>query len=386
MKTNRLLDQYPRAGFVLAGLFLASLFASSVFAQDPIDAAVNALRKAGASGAGFDDAIPAAERLRQLPAEQLPRLLDGVADVNPIAGNWFRGVVFDVARGPTAPSVEMLSGYAMNKSNNATGRGLAMELIRKQDAELSEELIAKCLHDPSLPLREMAVEQAIGNAEALSRQQNTSAAIDLYRESLVAARHPRQLSRIVDALAELGQEVSTADAFALVKPWKSIAPFDNVGGVGFDAVFTPESEFAANGQVDLSAKHEGKDGVVQWQSIDASDDAGVVNLASAYNKEKGAVAYLVTEFESSQARPVEVRLGCINANKVWVNGKEVMATEVYHSGSMLDQYIAKCELKKGTNRVLLKICQNEQTESWAQDWQFQFRLTDLTGKGLRSGQ
>jgi hypothetical protein len=81
-----------------------------------------------------------------------------------------------------------------------------------------------------------------------------------------------------------------------------------------------------------------------------------------------------------------VRLGCINANKVWVNGKEVMATEVYHSGSMLDQYIAKCELKKGTNRVLLKICQNEQTESWAQDWQFQFRLTDLTGKGLRSGQ
>jgi hypothetical protein len=290
MKTNRLLDQYPRAGFVLAGLFLASLFASSVFAQDPIDAAVNALRKAGASGAGFDDAIPAAERLRQLPAEQLPRLLDGVADVNPIAGNWFRGVVFDVARGPTAPSVEMLSGYAMNKSNNATGRGLAMELIRKQDAELSEELIAKCLHDPSLPLREMAVEQAIGNAEALSRQQNTSAAIDLYRESLVAARHPRQLSRIVDALAELGQEVSTADAFALVKPWKSIAPFDNVGGVGFDAVFTPESEFAANGQVDLSAKHEGKDGVVQWQSIDASDDAGVVNLASAYNKEKGAVA------------------------------------------------------------------------------------------------
>jgi hypothetical protein len=386
MKTNRLLDQYPRAGFVLAGLFLASLFASSVFAQDPIDAAVNALRKAGASGAGFDDAIPAAERLRQLPAEQLPRLLDGVADVNPIAGNWFRGVVFDVARGPTAPSVEMLSGYAMNKSNNATGRGLAMELIRKQDAELSEELIAKCLHDPSLPLREMAVEQAIGNAEALSRQQNTSAAIDLYRESLVAARHPRQLSRIVDALAELGQEVSTADAFALVKPWKSIAPFDNGGGVGFDAVFTPESEFAANGQVDLSAKHEGKDGVVQWQSIDASDDAGVVNLASAYNKEKGAVAYLVTEFESSQARPVEVRLGCINANKVWVNGKEVMATEVYHSGSMLDQYIAKCELKKGTNRVLLKICQNEQTESWAQDWQFQFRLTDLTGKGLRSGQ
>ena len=386
MTTNRLIALSPRAGFVLTGLCLASLLTSSACAQDPIEDAVSALRKAGASGEGFDDAIPAAERLRQLPVEQLPRLLDGIADVNPVAGNWFRGVVFDIARGSTAPSTEMLSDYAMDQSNNPMGRGLAMELIRKQDAAVAEELIAKCLHDRSLPLREMAVERAIGHAEAFRRQENTAAAIDLYRETLVAARHPRQLSRIVEALGDLGQEVTTADAFAMIKPWQVIAPFDNVDGVGFAAVYPPEAEFAASGSVDLSTQHEGKDGVVQWQSIEASDDAGVVDLASAYDKEKGAVAYLVTEFESSEARPAEVRLSCINANKAWLNGKEVMANEVYHSGSMLDQYIVQCELKQGTNRVLLKICQNEQTESWAQDWEFQFRLTDPTGKGLRSGQ
>ena len=128
------------------------------------------------------------------------------------------------------------------------------------------------------------------------------------------------------------------------------------------------------------------DAVLVKQSRERARAAGVVDLASAYDKEKGAVAYLVTEFESSEARPAEVRLSCINANKAWLNGKEVMANEVYHSGSMLDQYIVQCELKQGTNRVLLKICQNEQTESWAQDWEFQFRLTDPTGKGLRSGQ
>ena len=32
---------------------------------------------------------------------------------------------------------------------------------------------------------------------------------------------------------------------------------------------------------------------------------------------------------------------------------------------MIDQYIAKCDLVKGTNRILIKICQNEQTEPWA---------------------
>ena len=52
---------------------------------------------------------------------------------------------------------------------------------------------------------------------------------------------------------------------------------------------------------------------------------------------------------------------------------------------MLDQYVAPFELKKGKNTILLKICQNEQEESWAQRWEFQFRITDPTGKGLESG-
>jgi hypothetical protein len=51
---------------------------------------------------------------------------------------------------------------------------------------------------------------------------------------------------------------------------------------------------------------------------------------------------------------------------------------------MIDQYLADFELKKGTNRILLKICQNEQNEPWAQDWKFQFRITDRNGKALRS--
>jgi hypothetical protein len=42
-------------------------------------------------------------------------------------------------------------------------------------------------------------------------------------------------------------------------------------------------------------------------------------------------------------------------------------------------------LKKGTNKILVKTCQNEQTESWAQDWKLQIRITDTAGKALSSG-
>lgn len=59
-----------------------------------------------------------------------------------------------------------------------------------------------------------------------------------------------------------------------------------------------------------------------------------------------------------------------------------MANEVYHSGSSLDQYVASGKLKRGRNVILLKICQNEQTENWAQDWEFQLRICDAVGTAV----
>ena len=260
-----------------------------------------------------------------------------------------------------------------------------MELIRLQDPQLARSMIDRYLNDPSLALREMAVEQAIDSA-ASRKEDDRDGAIAKYREALEAARHPKQLERIVDALDKLDQPVTTADAFSLITKWNAVAPFDNVGGVGFDRAYPPEQEFVADQNVDLGAQYDGKDGAIGWQSVEGSSDEGIVDLAAAYDKEKGAVSYLYTEFESVEDQPAQVRLGCINANKIWVNGKEVTSNEVYHSGTMIDQYIAPCRLNKGTNRILLKICQNEQEQSWAQRWEFQFRVTDPTGKGLVSGQ
>ncbi|MGB1926724.1 MAG: hypothetical protein ACPHL6_09340, partial [Rubripirellula sp.] len=282
------------------------------------------------------------------------------------------------------PEMNTLQEYVRDQQNNAIGRGIAMELISREDVNLAKSMLESLTNDPSLAIREMAVEQAIGKAESLA-ETKADESIRIYREALTAARHPKQLSRIVAALGDLGDDATTADAFSLLVNWKSIAPFDNEGGIGYEAVYAPEEQFSASGSVDLAAKHAGKTGEIAWQDVSGSDDEGLVNLADAYNKEKGAVAYLFAEFDSPEAQQAQARLGCINANKVWVNGKEVMATEVYHSGSMLDQYVAPFDLKKGKNTVLLKICQNEQEESWAQRWEFQFRITDPTGKGLRSG-
>ena len=48
----------------------------------------------------------------------------------------------------------------------------------------------------------------------------------------------------------------------------------------------------------------------------------------------------------------------------------------------MDQYVGAGELQAGRNLILLKLCQNEQTEEWAQDWKFQLRVCDATGKAV----
>jgi hypothetical protein len=48
----------------------------------------------------------------------------------------------------------------------------------------------------------------------------------------------------------------------------------------------------------------------------------------------------------------------------------------------MDQYTLKGRLKKGPNCVLVKCCQNEQTESWTVEWEFQLRVCDSAGTGL----
>jgi len=35
--------------------------------------------------------------------------------------------------------------------------------------------------------------------------------------------------------------------------------------------------------------------------------------------------------------------------------------------------------KPGRNTILVKVCQNEQTEDWTKEWEFQLRVTDDLG-------
>jgi len=45
----------------------------------------------------------------------------------------------------------------------------------------------------------------------------------------------------------------------------------------------------------------------------------------------------------------------------------------------MDYHVGKGLLAAGPNVLVVKICQNNQKETWAQRWQFQARACDATG-------
>jgi hypothetical protein len=118
---------------------------------------------------------------------------------------------------------------------------------------------------------------------------------------------------------------------------------------------------------------------VRWIGRTTNDPYGVVDLNKAVGKHMGAAAYAYAAILSPTERSVQIRAGSQNAIKIFLNGKQIFFREEYHHGMQMDQHIASGRLRAGHNNLLIKICQNEQTDDWAQNWSFQARLCDETG-------
>jgi hypothetical protein len=111
---------------------------------------------------------------------------------------------------------------------------------------------------------------------------------------------------------------------------------------------------------------------------------GMVDFNKAYAPLKEVTGYAFTEFHSDARRPAEIRIGCKNGWKLWFNGRYLFGRDEYHRGAELDQYRLPIQLRPGRNTLLVKLTQNEQKEDWTVEWEFQLRITDPTGRVIRS--
>ncbi len=137
-----------------------------------------------------------------------------------------------------------------------------------------------------------------------------------------------------------------------IDAWILIGPFDNAGGSGYDKKYPPEAEFNRN------TKYAALNGIeAEWFVPPAYRRDHWVDF-TRYFPYHVAAFYAVSFVYSEQETNAHVRVGTSGAMKTWFNDNLVI-TEPEETNNGADTYIAPVQLKKGWNKILVKVCNSD---------------------------
>lgn len=370
---------------VLLGTVLIPASFATAAPRPELEAALKAIQRVDREGKGHAEAKAAVKIAAAVPAGELVTILEAIDVANPLAANWLAGA-FETASQNAAKDFPKgdIEKFLLDRTHSHRARVLAFDALSRADGTARDRLIPGMIDDPSAELRREAVARLMKGAETAPADEAKS----LRRQAFAAAVDGDQVQELAKILTKEGETLDLVKHFGFVTRWNLIGPFDNRETKGFAIAYPPEKER------NLEAEYEGMKGPVKWAPFAAPIDStvldpekvGLFDIAKLTEPHKGAATYATTEFDSEKEQPVEFRLATDNAWKLWLNGELMFAHEEYHRGRFFDQYIVQGTLKPGKNELLLKVCQNEQKDDWAQDWSFQFRVCDLSGKAVLSAE
>lgn len=352
------------------------------------------IKGVGKEGNGNVEATKAWQELVKQGPGALFDVLAAIKDASPVAANYLRSAVEAIAENALAAGkslpADKLEAFVRDIRHAGPARRLAYDYLVRLDPKAPARLLPDMLDDPGAELRRDAVAVALDRAKGLLDQGEKDAATAAYQKALGHARDRDQVQLVAKQLKGLGVEVDLTKQFGYVTRWLVVGPFDNADGKGYHTPFAPEKG------VDAAAEYQGKgQKSLRWREHVTAKQFGDVDFNDIFGEQKGVTAYAYAAVESKEARPVEIRAVSNNAVRIYLNGKEIFGREEYHHGTRMDQHVGRGTLKAGRNEILVKVCQNEQTEDWARLWSFQLRVCDtlggavplavVTGKGAGTG-
>lgn len=350
--------------------------------SEDLTSAIQTIRQVGPEGKGSAEAAGAWKVLARTQLEQLPLLLAGMDGATPLARNWIRAAVDEIVgraeRGQKALPTLALESFLADTRHDQQARRLAFELLVQQDKTASDRFLPKMVNDPSPELRRDAIGRVLDDAEKLLRAQKKAEAKPLFQQAFAAARDKDQIDKAAKRLKDLGQTIDLAKHLGFILDWKLIGPFANIEQKGVETPYPPEKA------LDFRAEYDGKEGKVRWKDYVSKDDNGIVDLNIGVGEHTEAVGYAATEFTSPSARDVEVRIGCYNVFKLWVNGELALHRGDAYTGMEFDHYRTKIRLRPGKNTLLMKLCTDVPPPQVPKLWRFQLRVCDTDGAAILS--
>jgi len=365
-----------RFASLLLAFWLLAAFQFSGAAD--VGSLVARIKAVGKEGAGNADAAAAWRELVKSNSATLIEILTALDDAGPIASNWLRSAVDAIAERTLASGKSLPAGkleaFVRQTRHNGRARRLAYEWLTRIDVKAPDRLLPGMLSDPGAELRRDAVAVVLNEAKIYLETKQEPAARGAYQKALQHARDRDQVNLIAEQLKKLGVPIDLTAHFGFITRWLIVGPFDNSGGKGFHTRFAPDKS------VDLKGEYTGKDGKkIGWTEHVTTLAMGKVDFNKSIGHLHGTTAFAFTVVDSPGERPVEVRAASNNAVRIHLNGREIFFREEYHHGMDIDQHVGRGVLKAGRNDILVKVCQNEQTDAWAQEWSFQLRICDTLG-------
>ena len=160
---------------------------------------------------------------------------------------------------------------------------------------------------------------------------------------------------LVDLERARGRTVRSQDIvkdLGFVQDWYVVGAFDNEGKGGCDTDFGPESA------PDLKTSYPAKGHEVGWRKLAAKAYDGSVDLSVPLRPSTEAVGYALTWLQASAETKAALSFGTSGGFRLFVNGVKVATSDRYNQ-PRADQQRVQVNLRKGFNRVLLKVCQEK---------------------------
>ena len=362
-------------------LLITFVTGQSVLLADDVRDWVEQVRAVGAQGAGSAEARAARDKLAACGPEVIPHLLEGMDTPDTVAANWLRTAFDEVVNRAlqddrSAIATGELRRFVLDSKRQGRVRRLALDLLTKLDATASQQLIPPLLDDPEFGRDAVAIALAEGDRAVQAKRPDD--AIAAYSKAFDAAREADQVRAAAAKLKSLGREVSIVQHMGFLVDWYVIGPFDGPEFKAFSNAYPPEKH------IDLNTTYDGQNGKVGWKRFRTPDEFGTVDLVKAIAATDDAAAYAYTTLDSSELRDAQIRCGADDNLTIWLNGRKVFAKEEWQNGTRLDRFIVPVRLRKGTNEILVKVCQGPKYHDpgMANLWSLQVRICDMGGKGV----
>ena len=150
--------------------------------------------------------------------------------------------------------------------------------------------------------------------------------------------------------------------------WWYVGAFDNEGRSGLARSYPPEQGIA------LGARFPGKVREVGWRELPPELSwSGIAQLGTAVRPQNEVVVYALAAPEVAREQRARLSVGASGAFRVWVNGQVVLESTAYHP-ARLDQAAVEVTLRRGPNRILVKLAQDQGEMALA------VRLVDSAGR------